>query len=308
VTGGATGKNFKLIVHELEPVQLLGTETNGDAAVTLRAESNKHTQIWDTPLTNNRAVTLNAAFAKDGDMFRIIRTAASTGAFNLNVGTGPLIALATGHWAEVVYDVTAGAWRLSQYGALGASGASGSITTSGYTMATARMLGRTTAGVGAIEEMTAAAAKTFLDLSGTNSGDQFTAVTSSRLLGRYSAGFGPAQEISIGSGLTLDAGTGALSAAGSGPPTVTTVEVNIGPNPARSGSFGIAGVGLTPGKPVMIQQAAGPYTGKGTLADEAEMDQLTVTAVVTSTTLITAYYTSQYQVSGNFKFDYLVGA
>ena len=46
--------------------------------------------------------------------------------------------------------------------------------------------------------------------TGTNTGDQFTNMTSSRLLGRYSAGFGAAQEISLGSGLSFDTGTGTL--------------------------------------------------------------------------------------------------
>ena len=88
----------------------------------------------------------------------------------------------------------------------------------------------------------------------------------------------------------------------------TTVEIDLGAVPRRSGSFTIAGAGMTPGKPVMIQQAAGPYTGKGTLADEAEMDLLQVTASVTSATVITAYFTSPLLVAGNFKFDYLIGA
>jgi hypothetical protein len=44
-------------------------------------------------------------------------------------------------------------------------GGSGSITTSGYTMNTARFLGRTTAAVGAVEELTAASMKTALAIA-----------------------------------------------------------------------------------------------------------------------------------------------
>jgi hypothetical protein len=45
-----------------------------------------------------------------------VRKATATGAFNLNVGTGPLKALAVGQWCEVEYDGTA--WFLSQFGSL----------------------------------------------------------------------------------------------------------------------------------------------------------------------------------------------
>lgn len=90
--------------------------------------------------------------------------------------------------------------------------------------------------------------------------------------------------------------------------TFTTTEVNVGTTPRRNGYFTITTTGLTSGKSVLIQQAVGPYTGKGTLADEAEMDGLTVSASTTSTTTIKAYWTSASPVRGNFKFNYLVSA
>jgi len=62
----------------------------------------------------DRAVTLSTTSAVAGDSFRITRTGG--GAFNLNVGTGPLKALATNTWCEVTYD--GAAWFLSAYGAL----------------------------------------------------------------------------------------------------------------------------------------------------------------------------------------------
>jgi hypothetical protein len=88
-----------------------------------------------------------------------------------------------------------------------------------------------------------------------------------------------------------------------------TTEVNLGTRPTWSGSFTIVGAGMTIGKPVLIQQAAGPYTGKGTLADEAE-EQVTASASVTSAVLITAYWkaTGSGPVAGNFKFNYAVSA
>jgi hypothetical protein len=46
--------------------------------------------------------------------YRITRTA--SGAFVLNVGTGPLIALAANRWCDVTYDGTA--YYLSAFGSL----------------------------------------------------------------------------------------------------------------------------------------------------------------------------------------------
>lgn len=90
--------------------------------------------------------------------------------------------------------------------------------------------------------------------------------------------------------------------------TLTTTEVSLGSIPQRSGKFTISGVGLTPGKPVLIAQAVGPYTSKGTLADEASMDQVSVSASVTDAVTITAYWSSPTKVARNFKFNYQVSA
>lgn len=54
-------------------------------------------------LTANRAVTLSTTNALVGrTKIRIVRSGA--GAFSLNVGTGPLKAMAAGTWADFVYD------------------------------------------------------------------------------------------------------------------------------------------------------------------------------------------------------------
>jgi hypothetical protein len=89
---------------------------------------------------------------------------------------------------------------------------------------------------------------------------------------------------------------------------MTTVEINLGYPARRSGKFAITGAGMTIGKPVLIQQAAGPYTGKGSLADEAEMDAIEVSASVTSATTITGYWKSRTRVGGKIKFNYVIGA
>jgi hypothetical protein len=84
------------------------------ADFTLTAGLSPHRTLYTGTITANRAVTLSTAGAFAGLSYKISRTA--TGAFNLNVGTGPLKALAVNTWCEVTHDGTA--WYLSGYGAL----------------------------------------------------------------------------------------------------------------------------------------------------------------------------------------------
>ena len=85
-----------------------------DAAFTLTPLSSAPDQLHTGTLTANRAVTLSTTNAYSGARFRISRTGG--GAFTLDVGMGPLKALATNTWGEFVYD--GAAWRLGAYGAL----------------------------------------------------------------------------------------------------------------------------------------------------------------------------------------------
>ena len=117
--------------------------------------------------------------------------------------------------------------------------------------------------------------------------------------------------LAAGAGITIhyDSAASNWRSASSGRTTFVEVEKDLGSAALNSGRFTITGLsGLTIGKPVIISQAVGPYTGKGTLADEAEMDGVTVSASVTSATTITAYWNSARRVKGNFKFNYFVGA
>lgn len=86
-----------------------------------------------------------------------------------------------------------------------------------------------------------------------------------------------------------------------------TIEVNLGSRARRSGRFTITGSGFTPGGPVIVQKAGGPYTGKGSRADEAEMDSITASATIVSATAIDVYWQSQGPVKGNIKFNYILG-
>lgn len=88
--------------------------------------------------------------------------------------------------------------------------------------------------------------------------------------------------------------------------TFLSAEVNVTSVARKGGHFNITSSGLTIGKQVMIFQATGAYTGKGTLADECEMDGLTVQAVVTSATNIKCFWTCGTFIKGKFKFNYLI--
>jgi hypothetical protein len=102
--------------REVAQLPLGVTADVGDAAKTLQARLNEETQIWNTVLTANRAVTLSTTGAYAGATFRIVRTANATGAFTLDVGTGPLKSLAVAEWVDVTYSGSA--WVLTGYGGL----------------------------------------------------------------------------------------------------------------------------------------------------------------------------------------------
>ena len=106
--------------------------------------------------------------------------------------------------------------------------------------------------------------------------------------------------LAISPSYTTNAASGSLS--------LTEVEVDLGSTPKTSGYFQITGLsGLTTGRQVLIRQALGPYTGKGTLADEYEMDTLQVGGKVASASTIDCYWTTDSLVRGNFKFAYAAG-
>lgn len=102
-------------------------------------------------------------------------------------------------------------------------------------------------------------------------------------------------------------GSGNVNVAG-GSLSLTEVEVNLGSTPRRNGNFQITGLsGLVAGHHVLIHQALGPYTNKGTRADEFEMDAINVAGKVTNATTIQCHWKADGRVKGNFKFAYAVG-
>lgn len=84
-----------------------------DAAVVLDAALSSGSVLLQTaPITENRVVTLPGG--RLGDRISVTRTAAATGAFNLDVGG--LKDLAVGEWCEVIHNGSA--WVLLQFGSL----------------------------------------------------------------------------------------------------------------------------------------------------------------------------------------------
>lgn len=62
--------------------------------------------------------------------------------------------------------------------------------------------------------------------------------------------------------------------AGGGGGSATIIETDVGSTPVWRGKFTITNALISSSSKIFIQQAPGPYTGKGTRADEAEMDPL----------------------------------
>lgn len=80
----------------------------------------------------------------------------------------------------------------------------------------------------------------------------------------------------VGAGVTAAVAgeTATITIAGGGAgASWTTVEANLGSASWR-GKFTITDAAISPTSKIAIQQAPGPYTGKGTRADEAEMDPI----------------------------------
>jgi hypothetical protein len=61
--------------------------------------------------------------------------------------------------------------------------------------------------------------------------------------------------------------------------SATTVETNLGSTATYQGKFTITDAAITAVKKVLVWQAPGPYTGKGTRADEADMVAVQVVSV-----------------------------
>lgn len=88
----------------------------GNNATTFTWGASFPTILYNTAITTDRAVTLSTTNATKGARATVIRTANATGAFNVNVGTGPLAALGIGEWCTV--EFSGSAWTLEARGLL----------------------------------------------------------------------------------------------------------------------------------------------------------------------------------------------
>ena len=96
---------------------LIGISTisvDASATFTFSPLVSRWKQVLTAPITANRTVTLSTTLAQRGTQAFFTRTAASTGAFNWDIGG--LKNLAAGQWCEVGYDGSA--WVLLQFGSL----------------------------------------------------------------------------------------------------------------------------------------------------------------------------------------------
>lgn len=94
------------------------TGGNADFTVPANDQTVDGVLYFNTALTAARTITLGTGRGFHvGDTYRVVRGSGATGAFNLNVGSGPLKALATAStWCDVAFDGSA--WKLTGYGAL----------------------------------------------------------------------------------------------------------------------------------------------------------------------------------------------
>lgn len=91
------------------------------------------------------------------------------------------------------------------------------------------------------------------------------------------AGIVPASGGGTTNFLRADATWAAPPAGGGG--SATTIEVDLGATAKWSGRFTITDAAISAASKVLCWQAPGPYTGKGTRADEAEMQPVSVISV-----------------------------
>jgi hypothetical protein len=89
---------------------------------------------------------------------------------------------------------------------------------------------------------------------------------------------------------------------------LTVFEADLGAAAKTGGSFVKSGFTLLEvGRPLLISQAVGPYTGKGTLEDEFEMGAVLASAKIISTTEIQVWWFSSSPMRGNVKFQICMG-
>ena len=117
-SGNVTGLLNASTTAIVDDIDLLGFNSSvDDADTTLTVGTSRRICRYTTALTADRAVTLSTTNAVHGACFRIVRDSGCTGAYNVNVGTGPLKALGSAStWCDVEFNGTS--WVLTASGSL----------------------------------------------------------------------------------------------------------------------------------------------------------------------------------------------
>ncbi len=249
------------------------------------------------PANQNVQTTLN-------DLFATITKNITDGALRFQAVTAPTKSTA-GNGA-IYFSSATSTFQVSQNGnPYAAIVLAGSITTSGLTQSTARMLGRTSASTGAVEEITVGAnlslsagslAVTGVAVSGPITTSGLTQTTA-RILGRTSASTGAVEEITVGANLSLSAGSLAVTGvAVSGPITTSGLtqatarilgrtsastgaveEITVGANLSLSaGSLAVTGVAVSgPITTSGLTQATARILGR-TSASSGAVEEITI--------------------------------
>lgn len=110
--------NDGLIINALRR-QFAGTVVTGDAD-TAAPDGGILTIVYNAPLTAVRAINLNLATPQDGDIVRVVRQSAASGASTLSVkrGATSLKNLAANQWGMFTYIGSLSLWVETAFGTL----------------------------------------------------------------------------------------------------------------------------------------------------------------------------------------------
>lgn len=150
----AQGRNAARLAFTVSSQTCTSTGNGSAQALTVTTAGTSYVALTQSD-PDGCTLTLGESAPKDGQVLVIVNISANSATINDSSGVqeltgGTTITLA--QWAAATFIYRSDRWTQATPG--GGTAPSGSITASGYTMTTARILGRTTASTGAIEELT----------------------------------------------------------------------------------------------------------------------------------------------------------